>query len=66
MTEPAEEQTPRTPSIPLLLFAAVDVALAFFLLIDGGFTLHFWLIALIGVALAAVGLLGMGRPGPAE
>jgi len=64
VTEPAEERTSRTPSIPLLLFAAADVALAFFLLLDGGFTLHFWLVALIGLGLAGLGLYGVYRQVP--
>ena len=52
MTEPAK----RAPTIPLLLFAAIDLVLAFILLIDGGFTAHFWLVAVIGIGLAALGL----------
>ena len=56
MTEPPDERTPRASSIPLLLFGAADIALAFFLLLDGGFTLHFWLVASIGLVLAGLGL----------
>jgi hypothetical protein len=55
VTEPAAK---RVPSIPLLLFAAVDLGLAFFLLADGGFSLEFLLIAAIGLVLAVVGLRG--------
>ncbi len=66
MTEPVDERAVRTPSIPLLVFAAIDVALAFFLLVDGGFTLHFWLIAAIGVAFAVLGLRGVHRSGSAQ
>ena len=53
MTEPAAK---RAPAIPLLFFAAIDILVAFFLLVDGGFTLHFWLVAAIGLALAGMGL----------
>jgi membrane protein implicated in regulation of membrane protease activity len=66
MTEPAEARVPPTPSIPLLLFAAIDLVLAFFLLLDGGFTIHFGVIAVIGLALAVLGLRGVRRVGPAE
>ena len=59
-----EKPKPPVPVVPLLVFAAIDLALALFLLLDGGFTLHFWLIALIGVALAIAGLLA-GRRRPA-
>ena len=51
----------------VLLFAAVDLIAAFFLLLDGGFTIHFVLIALIGLVLAGIGLVGVyRRPRPAE
>ena len=53
MTQPAAKP-PAT--IPILFFAAIDLLVAVFLLVDGGFTLHFWLIAAIGVALAGLGL----------
>ena len=51
-----EQAKPPLPAIPVLVFAAIDLVLAFLLLIDGGFTLHFWAVALIGVGLAGVGL----------
>jgi hypothetical protein len=35
--------------------------LAFFLLVDGGFTIHFALVAVIGVGLAVLGLMGLRR-----
>ena len=55
------------PAIPLLLFAAIDLVAAFFLLLDGGFTVHFALIALIGLVLAGMGLVAVyRRPRPAE
>ena len=55
MTEPAVK---RVPAIPLLIFAVADLLLAFFLLVDSGFSLEFVLIAAIGVVLAALGLRG--------
>ena len=56
MTEPAAKPP---PTIPLLLFAAIDLLVAVFLLLDGGFTIHFWLVAAIGFALAGLGLYGV-------
>ena len=47
--------------LPLLIFAAIDLMLAFFLLVDGGFTIHFALVAVIGVGLAVLGLMGLRR-----
>ena len=58
MTEPAAK---RAPTIPILFFAAIDILVAFFLLVDGGFTLHFWLVAAIGLALAGLGLASVYR-----
>jgi hypothetical protein len=49
------------PPLPLLIFAAIDLMLAFFLLVDGGFTIHFALVAVIGVGLAVLGLMGLRR-----
>ncbi len=49
--------------LPLLLFAAVDLMLAFFLLVDGGFTIHFVLVAAIGVGLAVLGWMALRRSG---
>ena len=64
MTEPVKAPF---PAIPLLLFAAIDLIAAFFLLLDGGFTIHFVLIALIGIVLAAMGLVAVHRrPRPAD
>ena len=51
-----ESDTKRAPAIPILFFAAIDILVAFFLLLDGGLTLHFWLVAAIGLALAGLGL----------
>jgi hypothetical protein len=50
---------PPLPVIPLFLFAAVDLVLAFVLLLAGGFTLHFALVAAIGIMLAAAGWFGL-------
>ena len=47
--------------LPLLLFAAVDLMLAFFLLVDGGFTIHFVVVAAIGVGLAVLGWMALRR-----
>ena len=57
MSEPQPTKPSLPPAvIPILFFAAVDILVAFFLLLDGGFTVHFWLVAAIGLALAGVGL----------
>ena len=56
MTEPAAKPP---PTIPLLFFAAIDLLVAVFLLIDGGFSIHFWLVAAIGLGLAGLGLYGV-------
>ncbi|HUP33452.1 MAG TPA: hypothetical protein VM184_10500 [Gaiellaceae bacterium] len=62
MHAPESEQgkpKPPLPVIPLFLFAAVDLVLAFVLLMAGGFTLHFVLVAAIGIMLAAAGWFGL-------
>ena len=56
MTQPAAK---RVPTIPLLIFAVVDLGLAFSLLIRGGFGIEFLLIASIGVLFAVLGLRGV-------
>jgi hypothetical protein len=61
VTKPASKQA---PTIPLLFFAVVDLLVAFFLLVDGGFTLHFWLVAAIGLVLAGLGLSQVYRRAP--
>jgi hypothetical protein len=69
MSEPQQSPPVKAPfpAIPLLLFAAVDLFAAFFLLLDGGFTVHFVLIALVGLLLAAMGLVAVyRRPRPVE
>ena len=59
MTEPAAK---RAPTIPLLIFAAIDLGLALFLLVDSGFSSSFVLIAAIGIGLAVLGLRGVRGP----
>lgn len=69
MSEPRSDTPakPPLPAIPLLVFAAIDLILAFLLLLAGGFTLSFLVVALIGLGLAAVGLVAVYRqPRPAE
>jgi hypothetical protein len=58
VSEPAAK---RAPTIPILFFAAIDILVAFFLLVDGGFTVHFWLVGAIGLALAGLGLVSVYR-----
>ncbi len=73
MTEPARTGPP-LPAIPLLVFAAIDIALALLLLVAGGFSAQFLVVAAIGLALAGVGLWGVfsraalahARPGDDE
>jgi hypothetical protein len=54
----------RFPPIPLLIFAAIDIVLALFLLLADGFSAGFFIIAAIGVLLAALGLRSVrsGQP----
>mgnify|MGYP000061766246 CR=1 FL=1 len=59
MSAPVEKAP--APAIPLLLFAAIDLALALFLLADGGFTLSFGVIFAIGLVLALLGYLALRR-----
>ena len=47
------------PVIPLFVFAAVDLVLALMLLLVGGFSLAFLLVAAIGIGLAIWGWLGL-------
>jgi hypothetical protein len=47
------------PVIPLLVFAAIDLLLALALLLVGGFSLSFFAVAVIGVALALLGWIGL-------
>jgi hypothetical protein len=68
MTEPADERRAPPPSIPLLLFAAVDLVLALLLLLGSGFSVPFLVAAVIGTVLAVLGLRGVRQlaqdPGP--
>lgn len=59
MTEPAAKRA--APTIPILFFAAIDLLVAVFLLVDGGFTVQFWLITAIGLSLAGLGLSHVWR-----
>jgi hypothetical protein len=61
VTEPAAKPP---PAIPILFFAIIDILVAIFLLVDGGFTIHFWLIAAIGLLLAGYGLSIVWRHTP--
>jgi hypothetical protein len=55
------------PVIPLLVFAAIDLLVAFLMVATGGFSWAFALIATIGVGLAGLGLWGLYHmPGPDE
>jgi hypothetical protein len=47
------------PVIPVLAFAAIDLVVAFLLIVNSGFTWAFALIATIGVGLAVLGLWGL-------
>ena len=59
-----ERRQPTIPPIPLLVFAAIDLAVAFLLLVNSGFTWAFALVAGVGIALAVLGLWGLYN-GPA-
>ena len=61
MTEPAAKPP---PAIPLLFFAIIDLLVALFLLVDGGFTIQFLLVAVIGLLLAGYGLSIVWRRAP--
>jgi hypothetical protein len=50
---------PPLPAIPLLIFAAIDLAMALVLLASGGFSLGFLVVVAIGLGLAGVGLWGV-------
>ncbi len=58
MNAPAERPA---PALPLFAFAAIDLALALFLLADGGFTLHFGVVFVIGLVLALLGYLALRK-----
>jgi hypothetical protein len=55
MAEP-ERHGPPLPAIPLLIFAAIDIAVALMLLAAEGFSAGFVVVAAIGLGLAGVGL----------
>jgi hypothetical protein len=55
MAEP-QRHGPPLPAIPLLIFAALDIALALLLLAAEGFSAGFVVVAAIGLGLAGAGL----------
>ena len=59
-----EHQRQRLAALPLLLLAAVDLVIAFILLLGSRFTVAFWAIFLIGMVLAGAGLWKLYRPLP--
>jgi hypothetical protein len=52
----SERQGPPLPAIPLLIFAAIDIALALMLLAAEGFSAGFVVVVAIGLGLAGAGL----------
>jgi hypothetical protein len=55
----ADRPGPPLPAIPLLIFAALDIAVAVLLLAAEGFSPGFLVVAAIGLALAGVVLWGV-------
>jgi hypothetical protein len=55
----ADRPGPPLPAIPLLIFAALDLAIALLLLLADGFSPGFLIVAAIGLTLAGVGLWGV-------
>ena len=55
----SEHTGPPVPAIPLLIFAALDIALALLLLAADGFSFGFLVVAAIGLTLAGIGLWGV-------
>jgi hypothetical protein len=49
------------PVVPLFVFAAIDLVLALAMLLVGGFSVGFLLVAAIGVGLAVAGWIGLNR-----
>jgi hypothetical protein len=60
------QQRKAPPVIPLFVFAAIDLVLALLLLVSGGFSLAFVLVAAIGIGLAVWGWLGLQRLPPRD
>ena len=54
------------PVIPLFAFAAIDLVLALLLLLAGGFSIQFWIVALIGMGLTLAGWIALRNPAPRE
>jgi hypothetical protein len=60
VSEPSSPPTRKPlPVIPLFVFAGIDLLLALLLLLVGGFSLSFFVVALIGAGLALVGWIGL-------
>jgi hypothetical protein len=55
----SEHSGPPIPAIPLLIFAALDIFVALLLLLAGGFSPGFLVVAAIGLTLAGIGLWGV-------
>jgi hypothetical protein len=55
------DQRQRLSAVPLLIFAAIDLVLALFLLVGSGFSVAFFLIFAIGSVLAAIGFVKLYR-----
>ena len=55
----ADRPGPPVPAIPLLIFAAIDIAFALLILAGEGFSLGFLVVAAIGLTLAGIGLWGV-------
>jgi hypothetical protein len=55
----ADRPGPPVPAIPLLIFAAIDIAFALLILAGEGFTLGFLVVGAIGLTLAGIGLWGV-------
>ena len=58
------DQRQRLSAVPLLIFAAIDLVLALFLLLGSGLSVEFLLIAAIGSVLAAIGFVKLYRKPP--
>jgi len=51
----------RLSAVPLLILAAIDLVVALVLLVDSRFSVAFFAIAAIGIALAVIGFLKLFR-----
>jgi hypothetical protein len=68
MTETPTPKSDRKPLpvIPLFVFAGIDLLLAIMLLLVGGFSVSFFVVALIGAGLALAGWIGLRTVPPRE